>query len=74
MQENNCPKKKLREKLEIMEKQKPSAEDDPLKKLKEIFWKQLQASLKSNPKTVRWHPMIIKLCLFITSPVEHMKH
>ena len=52
--------------LEIMEKQKLSVEDDPSNKFKEIFWKQqLQAFSKSNPKSVRWHPMIIKLCLYI---------
>lgn len=52
--------------LEIMKNQKPSGEDDPSSKFKEIFWtQQLQAFSKKNPKSIRWHPMIIKWCLYI---------
>lgn len=56
--------------LQIMKNQKSISEDDPSKKIKEIFWKQqLQAFSKSNPKSIRWHPMIIKLCLYNSSQI-----
>lgn len=52
--------------LAIMKKQVPSTGDDDQCKFRDIFWKQqLQAFSKSNPKSIRWHPIIVKWCLYL---------
>ena len=45
----------------------PAASDnDQPQDFKEIFWKQqLQAFSKSNPKSIKWHPLVVKWCLYL---------
>lgn len=52
--------------LAIMNQNVPSTGDDQPNNFKEIFWKQqLQAFAKRNPKSIRWHPLVLKWCLYL---------
>ncbi|SMN01062.1 hypothetical protein SPONL_1742 [uncultured Candidatus Thioglobus sp.] len=52
--------------LTIMNQHVPSPGNDQTKDFKEIFWKQqLQAFAKKNPKSIRWHPLVVKWCLYL---------
>lgn len=40
--------------------------DHPKDSFQYLFWKQqLDAAEKSNPKSIRWHPLMIKWCLYL---------
>lgn len=44
----------------------PDGDDQHIHDFKEIFWKQQrQAFAKKNPKSIRWHPLVVKWCLYL---------
>ena len=53
--------------LSIMQKNSQEIENNfPNDSFRQLFWKQqFEAALKSNPKQMKWHPLMIKWCLSI---------
>ena len=53
--------------LSIVNKKKSLSEgNDNFQRFKELFWKQQeQAFSKKNPRSIRWHPLVIKWCLYL---------
>ncbi len=31
----------------------------------QLFWQQQTEALKKNPKSMRWHPLMVKFCLYL---------
>ena len=53
--------------LSIMQENSQEIENNfPNDSFRQLFWKQqFEAALKSNPKQMKWHPLMIKWCLSI---------
>ena len=52
--------------LTIMKKHGPTTDDASECKFKEIFWEQqLKATSLKNFRSMRWHPAIIRWCLYL---------
>ncbi len=46
----------------IIEMNRQNIDENPFVK---VFWDQQQQNMQSNPKGRRWHPLLVKWCLFL---------